>query len=95
MIDPERTQIHKVLAEYYLSVNQPIHASIHFSGYLRQPDDSEEYRRAQKNYRALRHNLGNRKLQKRVGPLNPAEKKQILEWFKASWPGQRSNQQTR
>jgi len=84
MIQPDHAKLHKVLAEYYLSIQESTLAVIHLSRFLEVAENESTTERDRQNLHALRQNLANRQLEKIIGPLNSSEKQEIFKLFQAS-----------
>ncbi|MFQ5450279.1 MAG: glycosyltransferase family 39 protein [Nitrospinaceae bacterium] len=84
MIHPGNPEIHRVLGDYYLSVNEPLFALIHLTRYLEHRPAGKELGDEKKKLAALRFNRVHGSWKPLIGPLGPARNREVFELFKSS-----------
>ncbi|MFQ5716095.1 MAG: glycosyltransferase family 39 protein, partial [Nitrospinales bacterium] len=92
LINPGNKHIHRILADYYFSVERsPALALVHLKRYLQQPEATEEYRKNAELFDRLRREYGIRKRSVLIGRLTPKENREIRVLYQKSSPGSLSS----
>ncbi len=84
LINPDHPEIHRVLSEYYLSVDRPAASRVHLKRYLEGQAPGAAEKRYEINDRALRAAWGNRTLEPILKRLRPEDNRELYQLFAAA-----------